>query len=213
MKSFKDFCNSNQGERMPGKNVGYVRVSSVDQNLARQLDGVVLDKLFEEKASGKDTNRPILQECLRYLRDGDVLWVHEISRLARTLRDLEKIVSDLNGRGVEVRFLRESLTFKGAEDPMSKLLFQILAGFSQYERALLKERQAEGLAAARRRGQKFGRPTKLTEAQKEVIRSRAVWGQSKKALAAEFGISTQLVYVVLKEGKQAGGVLQEAVNG
>lgn len=198
---------------MPGKNVGYVRVSSESQNLDRQLDGVVLDKVFEEKASAKSTDRPVLQECLRYLRDNDVLYVHSIDRLARNLADLERIVSDLNARGVEVRFLKENLTFKGNEEPMSVLLLQLLGSFSQFERAIIRERANEGIKAALKRGVRFGRPALLTEAQKAEIRSRAVWGTSKKALAAEYGISTQLVYVVLKEGKDAAAGLQEAANG
>lgn len=198
---------------MPGNNVGYVRVSTTDQNTARQLDGVTLDKVFEEKASAKSTDRPVLQECLRYLRDNDVLYVHSIDRLARNLADLERIVSDLNARGVEVRFLKENLTFKGDEDPMSLLLLQILGSFSQFERSIIRERANEGIKAALKRGVRFGRPALLTEAQKAEIRARAVWGTSKKGLAAEYGISTQLVYVVLKEGKEAPGELQEAVNG
>lgn len=198
---------------MPGKNVGYVRVSTTDQNTARQLDGVTLDRVFEERASAKSTDRPVLQECLRYLRDGDALFVHSIDRLARNLADLERIVSDLNSRGVEVRFLKENLTFKGNEEPMSVLLLQLLGSFSQFERAIIRERANEGIKAAQKRGVRFGRPTKLTEAQKDEIRSRAVWGTSKKALAQEFGISTQLIYVVLKEGREASVVLQEAVNG
>lgn len=198
---------------MPGKQIGYVRVSSESQNLDRQLDGLQLDRIFQEKVSAKDMNRPVLQECLSYLRDGDVLHVHEISRLARNLGNLEQIVSDLNGRGVEVRFIKENLTFAGNEDPLARLTLQLLGSFSQFERALIRERQAEGLAAAKRRGQRFGRPVKLTEQQKLEIRSRAVWGTSKKALAAEYGISTQLVYVVLKEGRESSSELQEAANG
>lgn len=200
---------------MPGKQIGYVRCSSESQNLDRQLDGMQhLDKIFEEKASAKSADRPVLQECLRYLRDGDVLHVHSIDRLARNLADLERIVSDLNTRGVEVRFLKENLTFKGDEDPMSVLLLQLLGSFSQFERSIIRERANEGIRAAQKRGVRFGRPALLSEQQKREICSRAVWGQSKKALAAEYGISTQLIYVVLKDGKQApGGVLQEAVNG
>lgn len=213
MMKFREFLELKQGETMPGKTVGYVRVSTTDQNTARQLDGVVLDKVFEEKASAKSTDRPVLQECLRYLRDNDVLYVHSIDRLARNLADLERIVSDLNARGVEVRFMKENLNFKGDEDPMSVLLLQLLGSFSQFERSIIRERANEGIKSALKRGVRFGRPEKLTEAQKEEICARAVWGTSKRGLAQEYGISTQLVYVVLKEGKMSGDVLQEAVNG
>jgi len=212
MVKFRDFYNQ-RGGLMPGKNVGYVRVSTTDQSTARQLDGVTLDRVFEEKASAKSTERPVLQECLRYLRDNDILHVHSIDRLARNLADLERIVSELNARGVEVRFLKENLTFSGNEDPMARLLLQLLGSFSQFERSIIRERANEGIKAAQKRGIRFGRPVKLTEQQKLEIRSRAVWGTSKKALAAEYGISTQLVYVVLKEGKESSAELQEAAYG
>src|ERR1035437_2523058 len=96
--------------RRGGKRVGYIRVSSVDQSELRQLDGVSLDKRFTDKASGKDTKRPQLQAALEYLRDGDILIVHSMDRLARNLDDLRKIVLDLTERGVVVEFEKEKLT-------------------------------------------------------------------------------------------------------
>src|ERR1019366_5435347 len=94
-----------------GKRCGYVRVSSIDQNTVRQLDGVQLDKVFTDKASGKDTNRPQLKAALEYLRDGDRLVVHSLDRLARNLVDLKNIVSGLTTRDVTVEFVKEHLTF------------------------------------------------------------------------------------------------------
>src|SRR5689334_5747255 len=94
-----------------GQRVGYVRVSSVGQNTVRQLDGVALDKVFEEKASAKDAQRPVLQEALRFLREGDTLIAHSMDRLARNLADLQRIVAELTTRGVVVHFVKENLTF------------------------------------------------------------------------------------------------------
>ena len=94
-----------------GKRCGYVRVSSIDQNTVRQLDGVQLDRVFTDKASGKDTNRPQLKAAMEYLRDGDVLVVHSMDRLARNIADLLHTVETLNTRGVVVEFVKESLTF------------------------------------------------------------------------------------------------------
>lgn len=90
-----------------GHQVGYIRVSSIDQNTDRQLSGIELNKTFSEKISGKDINRPQLQECLEYLREGDTLHVHSIDRLARNLADLQGIVADLTGRGISVKFHKE----------------------------------------------------------------------------------------------------------
>src|SRR3954462_3156019 len=127
-----------------GKRIRYVRVSTVDQNTARQLDGVPLDKVFTDKASGKDTNRPQLQAVLDYARDGDVLVVHSMDRLARNFTDLLHMVETLNKRGTVVEFVKESLTFTGDDSAMSKLMLTIMGGFSEFERALIKERQMEG---------------------------------------------------------------------
>jgi len=143
--------------------VGYIRVSSVGQNTARQLDGVELDEVFTEKISAKDTQRPQLQACLKYLRKGDVLHVHSIDRLARSLVDLERLTSDLVDRGVVVKFHKENLAFSGEATPMETLLRQILASFSEFERSLINERRREGQAAAKARGVKFGRKPKLSD--------------------------------------------------
>ncbi|WP_446682083.1 recombinase family protein [Deinococcus wulumuqiensis] len=94
-----------------GQRVGYIRVSTTDQNTARQLDGVELDRIFEDKASGKDAKRPKLQELLAYVREGDTVIVHSMDRLARNVDDLRRIVTELSGRGVRVEFRREGVTF------------------------------------------------------------------------------------------------------
>lgn len=182
--------------------IGYVRVSSVDQNLDRQLDGLSLDQVFEEKASAGSIKRPILKECLRFLRSGDTLHVHSIDRLARNLADLMKILSDLTGKGISVKFHKENLTFAGDSkgDPFQDLQLQIIGAVAQFERSIIRERQREGIAKAQAKGKHCGRKAKLSDAQVKAIMDRVQAGDEKKTLAAEFGISRQTLYRVI--GKQ-----------
>ncbi len=176
--------------------VGYIRVSSVDQNTARQLDGIELDQIYTDKASGKSTKRPQLQECLRYLRDGDELHVHSIDRLARSLLDLQQMMDKLTQAGITITFHKESMTFSKDQDkPMHKLLLQILGAFAEFERSLIRERQAEGIAAAQAAGKHLGRSRKLSDYQVAQIKARQ--NENKTALAKEFGCSRQTIYSAL----------------
>lgn len=182
-----------------GAQIGYIRVSTLDQNSERQLIGLDLDKVFEDKASGKDTKRPQLAACLDYLRDGDCLVVHSIDRLARNLEDLQKLVRELTGRGVSVKFIKENLTFQAGDNhPMQTLMFQMLGAFAQFERALIRERQREGIALAKKEGRQLGRSKALTAEQEHAIKTRAANGENKQALAGEFGISRQTLYRIIK---------------
>ena len=143
--------------------VGYVRVSSVDQNTVRQLDGLTLDKTFTDKASGKDTKRPQLERALEFLREGDTLVIHSMDRLARNLDDLRRVVLGLTKKGVKVRFEKEDLTFTGEDSPMANLLLSVMGAFAQFERELIKERQREGIAIAKKKGGVYkGRVPSLT---------------------------------------------------
>lgn len=180
-----------------GRQVGYIRVSSVDQNTGRQLDGLKLDRTFTEKASGKDTKRPELEKCLEWLFEGDTLHVHSIDRLARNLSDLLKIVTDLTDKGVSVVFHKENLTFTGEKIPMQTLQLQMMGAFAEFERALIRERQREGIAIAKKAGKYKGRPAKLTKEQVEEIRRAVAGGSSKKAVAEHFGISRTTLYALL----------------
>jgi DNA invertase Pin-like site-specific DNA recombinase len=180
-----------------GKRIGYIRVSSIDQNTARQLDGVELDKVFTDKASGKDTNRPQLKAALDYLRDGDVLVVHSMDRLARNISDLLNTVQTLNDRGVVVEFVKEGLTFTGDDSAISKLMLSIMGGVAEFERAMIRERQLEGIAKAKQAGKYRGRQSTMTAAQVKEIRHRSVGGENKSALAREFMLSRQTIYNIL----------------
>src|SRR5579863_9923486 len=180
--------------RQHGKRVGYIRVSSVDQNTERQLDGVTVDKRFTDKASGKDTKRPQLQAALEYVRDGDVLVVHSMDRLARNLDDLRRIVTELTGRGVVVEFVKEHLTFTSEDNAMSKLLLSVMGAFAEFERSLIRERQREGIALAKKAGVYRGRKPSLTPERIAQLRGRVAAGEKKAALAREFGISRETLY-------------------
>ncbi len=187
---------------MSGKQIGYIRVSTVEQNTVRQLDGVELDRVFEDKCSGKDTNRPALQQCLDYLRDGDTLHVHEISRLARNMADLQRLVDDLTAREVTVIFHKENLTFDGGKaSSMTKLLFHIMGAFAEFERDMIRERQAEGIAKAKAEGKYRGGQEKLNYEQEEELKSLHNEGVPIARIARKFGISRQSVYRYLGKNK------------
>jgi len=177
---------------------GYIRVSSVDQNESRQLEGIQLDKKFIDKCSGKDTKRPELQRALEHLREGDTLHVHSIDRLARSLQDLQVIVKDLNAKGVTVKFHTENLTFTGDENPMQELMLQMMGAFAQFERAVIKERQREGIAAAKKRGVYKGRKPALSPEQIKEIKTKVAQGANKASLARELNVSRQTIYAALK---------------
>lgn len=185
---------------MTGSNIGYIRVSSIDQNTARQLDGMDLDQVFEEKVSAATTKRPQLQECLRYVRKGDTLHVHSIDRLARNLGDLLSLLEQLISKGVAVKFHKENLIFTGENNPFQTLQLQIIGAVAQFEREIIKERQREGIAKAQAKGKHCGRKAKLTPKQVTEIKGRIENGEEKKALAAEYGISRQTLYRIIADG-------------
>jgi DNA invertase Pin-like site-specific DNA recombinase len=179
-----------------GHRVGYRRVSTVDQSTDRQLEGAQLDKEFEDKASGKDTNRPGLEQAIAYVRDGDTLVVHSLDRLARNLEDLLRTVRALNAKGVTVEFVKENLTFTGGTvNPMANLMMSMLGAFAEFERTLIRERQREGIALAKAKGDVYkGRALKLNAGQIADLRARCAAGEEKAAVARSFGISRVSVY-------------------
>jgi DNA invertase Pin-like site-specific DNA recombinase len=179
--------------------IGYRRVSSCDQSLDRQLTEVAIDKTFEDKLSGKDRQRPQLEAALQFCREQDTLIVHSMDRLARNLGDLLAIVKDLNHRGVTVEFIKERLIFNGEDNPLATLQLQMLGAFAEFERALILERQREGIALARAAGKYRGRKRVLSPAQAAQLRELAAKGTTKAALAEFFGISRESVYSYLRE--------------
>lgn len=179
--------------------VGYIRVSTVLQNTARQLDGISLDKVFEEKESGKNTDRPELKACKSYCREGDILFVHSIDRMARNLVDLRNMIKELTGKGVEVHFVKEHLIFTGKESPMSTLLLNMMGSFAEFERAMMLERTQEGIAKAKAAGKYKGRKPSLNQDQIVKLRERLEQGISKSKAAREFCISRQTIYKTLRD--------------
>ncbi|MDB0008177.1 recombinase family protein [Planktomarina temperata] len=173
--------------------VGYRRVSTIDQNLDRQdMSGV--DRVFEDKASGKDTDRISLQEMIAFVRTGDAVVVHSIDRLARDLRDLQSIITILNEKGVSVEFISERLVFSGdASDPFAQLQLQIIGSVAEFERAIIRKRQAEGIAKAKERGVYENRKRKSTINVKRVKGLRDE-GLNNTEIAAHMGISRMSVY-------------------
>ncbi len=188
---------------MKGHRIGYIRVSSYGQCDVRQLDGVQLDEVFKEKVSAKTRKRPVLEEALRYIRKGDQLHIHSIDRLARNLRDLQDIVTELVGCGASVHFHKEGLTFNGDDTPMSTLMLQMIGAVAQFERALIKERQAEGIANAKRKGVRLGQPPKLSQQQVQEVHNMAAHGIAKAAIAEKYGVSRQTIYNTLKTERKS----------
>ena len=184
--------------------VGYVRISTVDQNTVRQLDGLEVGRVFTDTASGKDTARPQLEELIAFVRAGDTVIVHSMDRLARNLDDLRRLVRTLTGKGVRVEFVKESLTFTGEDSPMANLLLSVMGAFAEFERALILERQREGITAAKQRGVYTGRKPALTAEQAQQLRERAAAGEKKSLLAREFGISRETVYSYLRPATVTG---------
>jgi DNA invertase Pin-like site-specific DNA recombinase len=185
------------GSRNQLKNIGYVRVSGIDQNETRQLAGIHLDKKFVDKCSGKDVARPALTEMLEWVRDGDTLHVHSIDRMARNLLDLQQLVSKITAKGVVLRFHHENLTFSGDDSPMQKLMLQMMGAFAEFERALIRSRQREGILARKLAGLPIGPKPKLDKSQIREVKNRLLAGEAKTVLAKEFGVSRQTIYNVL----------------
>ena len=183
---------------MHGQRIGYVRVSTFDQNPERQLEQIPVDKVFTDKASGKDTRRPELERLLAFVREGDTVVVHSMDRLARNLDDLRRLVQGLTQRGVRIEFLKEHLTFTGEDSPMANLMLSVMGAFAEFERALIRERQREGIALAKQRGAYRGRKKALAPEQVAQLRRRAAAGEKKAQLAREFGISRETVYQYLR---------------
>lgn len=183
-----------------GQRFSYIRVSSTDQNLARQRDMIgAVDKEFVDEVSAKSrAGRPGLERCIDYLRDHDELYVASIDRLARSLVDLRAIIDQIITKGASVHFVKENLVFsKDSTDPRATLMLGILGSFAEFERAIIRERQAEGIALAKKAGKYKGRKRVLTPIQVEQARTRIAAGESKVAIAHDLGVSRATLYRAL----------------
>lgn len=187
---------------MSGQVIGYVRVSTLEQNTGRQLEQLKaehLDDVYEDHISGKSLERPELDRLRRHVRKGDTVVVYSMDRLARNLRDLRNLVDELTDRGIVVRFLKEHLEFTGEPNSTAKLMLNIMGAVAEFERELILERQREGIALAKAEGKYKGGKFKLSAAKVRELNNRASAGNiSKAALAREFGISRETLYQYLK---------------
>jgi DNA invertase Pin-like site-specific DNA recombinase len=189
---------------MKGQRVGYIRVSTIDQNADRQLEGVELDRTFTDKASGKDAKRPQLEALLAFVREGDTVLVHSMDRLARNLDDLRRIVQTLTKRGIRIEFLKEGLTFTGEDSPMAILLLSVMGAFAEFERSLIRERQREGINLAKSRGVYRGRKKSLSDDKVSAMKDQLLAGEKKAKIARDLGISRETLYQYLKIGDDVG---------
>lgn len=180
--------------------VAYKRVSTTDQNTARQLEGMTFDKVFEDRVSGKDTNRPELLAMLDYVRDGDELYVHSLDRLGRNTSDLIQLMEQLKNKGVTVIFEKNKMTFEpDTSNLMNNLMFTMLSAFSQFERELMLERQREGIAIAKAKGKYKGREKKIDDA--AIIEAMNQEKSSFRKVALELGISVSTVQRAMNKSK------------
>ena len=181
--------------------IAYLRVSSVSQNEARQreaMQGKGIDKFFVDKCSGKDTNRPQVQEMLSYVREGDTVYIHEFSRLARNTADLLKIVEYLNDKGVTLISNKENLD---TSTSTGKLMLTIIGAIAEFERECIRERQLEGIAIAKRDGKYKGGQVKKIDDKTfnkfyQQYQSREI---NKVQFAKALGISRPTLDKLLKD--------------
>lgn len=176
--------------------VGYIRVSSMDQRSDRQLQGISVDRTYVDKCSGKSMERPELQKMLSFVREGDVVVVHSLDRLARNLTDLLRLVEVLTQKGVCIEFIKEHLSFGVGEyaSPTARLMLSVVGAFAEFERSMIKERQLEGIALAKRRGAYKGRKRSVTEEQIEILRTLLNSGVPMTKAAKKVGISRASAY-------------------
>lgn len=184
-------------------NIGYVRVSTVEQNEARQLEGLKkhnIDKWFTEKVSAKDTNRPQLQAMIDFAREGDTIYVHDFSRLARSTSDLLKLVEQLKEKGVHLVSNKENLD---SSTPTGKLMLTMIGAINEFERANLLERQREGIAIAKSEGKYKGRKAVEIDNFEEEYKRYLNRELNKVELAKVLGVTRPTLDKLIKEYKES----------
>jgi DNA invertase Pin-like site-specific DNA recombinase len=179
---------------MTGKRIGYIRVSTTDQNPDRQLESMQVDKKFIDYASAKSTDRPQLQMMLEFVREDDIVMVHSMDRLARNVTDLRNLVNCLVAKKVQVHFMKENLQFTGIESAMSNLLLSLMGAFAEFEHAFIRERQAEGISIAKKQGKFHGGHKKLNAEKIAILRELILTRKTKSAIAKELGVSRTSLY-------------------
>lgn len=186
--------------------IGYVRVSSQGQNTARQLAGLKLDKEFVDTITGSTMDRKNLIACMEYVREGDTLVVDSIDRLARNLLDLQEIINTLVKKGVSVKFIKENLIFNSSKDPMANLTLQIMGAFAEFERNMIRARQREGIDAAKKKGKHLGRPHKIDNKMKTIVKEKREGCQSIRSIAKDLMVSRATIYKVIEQLNESPGI-------
>ncbi|MCL4132876.1 UNVERIFIED_CONTAM: hypothetical protein GTU68_048353 [Idotea baltica] len=187
---------------MAGQLIGYRRVSSFDQNPDRQLSELKLDRVFTDKVSGKDRERPQLKELILFAREGDTIIIHSMDRLARNLVDLKNLVTEFTLNGIKVQFIKEGFTYSNEDTPIAVFMLSMMGAVAEFERSLHKERQREGIELAKKKGLYKGRKPALDGEQIKEVVIRANGGENKSSLAREFKISRETVYKYIREAKK-----------
>jgi DNA invertase Pin-like site-specific DNA recombinase len=187
---------------MSASRIAYIRVSSAGQNVDRQREAVgECDRVFVETMTARSRDdRPELANMMRYIRDGDEVVVASMDRLARSVVDLRNLVDEIRSEGAAVTFIKENVTYRpDATDPRANLMLALLGGIAEFEREIIRERQAEGIAIAKKKGAYTGRPRKLTTTQRASVRERVAAGEKKAAIARELGVTRDTIYKALRE--------------
>ena len=180
--------------------VGYARVSSVGQSLGVQLDKLSdCDKIYQEKRSGVTADRPELKKCLDFLREGDVLVITKLDRLARSTFHLTQIAHDLEEQGIALEVIDQNINTASSH---GKLMFNILATIAQFETEIRKERQLEGIEKAKQNGVQFGRKASLSPDDIEQIREKRAGGVIISQLMKEYGVSKATIYRALADSSE-----------
>ena len=178
----------------------YIRVSTILQNTERQLPSVDCDRVYEDKLSGKDTQRPQFQLMMSNLREGDVVNVHSLDRIGRNTKDILDIVQQIKDLNCVIHFHKENLRFDGSKsDLYSNLLLSILSSFSEFERNIMLERQREGIEIGKLNGKYKGRKSKLTDEQLEEMKIDFDEGMSKTKISEKYNVTRSYVYQLVKK--------------
>ncbi len=190
---------------MSGKRIGYIRVSTPDQNPDRQLENIQLDKKFIEFSSAKSTNRPELQSMLDFVREDDIVIVHSMDRLARNLKNLKSLVDGLVSRKIQVHFIKENLQFSGENSATSNFILNIMGAFAEFEHAFILERQREGIEIAKKKGRFRGTKKKLNDEKIQILKNELLTRKSKTQIALELGVSRFTLYRYIADLKISNG--------
>lgn len=194
--------------------IGYIRVSTLEQHTDRQIDSLSFcDKIFEEKISGKDTNRPKLKEMLEFVKEGDVIYITELSRLGRSMIDLYQICDELRNKKVDLKSLKENISLTD-DSSMGKFTFAIFSAMAEFERNLIKERQKEGIKACLDRGKPYGRPQKYNNGNEDEILQDYIDGNiTRDEAISKFGCKPANFSLRLKKYKERNNITTDLRKG